>query len=460
MLYADALRGFDSTGVIAVDRDGSYSIMKEAVEATWFGPQLQASPVGRKMYQTGKAFIGHNRKKTVGTIKDETAHPFVVDNTFAMVHNGTLYNHKTLADTDVDSQALTAVFKQAFDLEEPLKAMEETLGKVNGAYAVAMYDQKRDKVMFLRNKERPLFLIETPNAWYFCSEGMMGTWILTRNDYKYADLKVSLIPEHTLVTYDLVKNTMHEDVLVPKKALSPTPHTVAGIGKASGGKMSKSAFKFFKRNWLGRRISFWVDDYVEANYPLTEEQGETEMLLFARCEEILQMHSIASQCDIKKCGLDSAQDIFDTRWTSTIEDIEYHDKTESVTIYCALSKPVLPSRGAGHGGNKEHEIPVGVNRTQFEASLKPKSLAVLEREYNTYKVHLQPWQCDCYEVAIKERSLSVADLLKNYHKLGYDAVFDEAKKEGIKLIEERKDGKVTLTHPTKGLVYEAPIVVH
>ena len=190
MLYADALRGEDSTGVIGVENDTSFHIAKEATEAAWFNAQFQGGTLAKTMWATGKAFIGHNRKKTVGAIKDETAHPFVVDDVFAMVHNGTLFNHKDLADTEVDSEALAKVLATALGETDYIQALETILGKVSGAYATASYDQRTNKVHLLRNSQRPLAYVETSNAWYFASEAPMLFWILARNGYQAKDLNI------------------------------------------------------------------------------------------------------------------------------------------------------------------------------------------------------------------------------------------------------------------------------
>ena len=45
LLYANALRGDDSTGLICVEKDSSFHIMKQATEAAWFGPQYKNSDV-------------------------------------------------------------------------------------------------------------------------------------------------------------------------------------------------------------------------------------------------------------------------------------------------------------------------------------------------------------------------------------------------------------------------------
>src|ERR1700752_137462 len=113
LLHADMLRGWEATGVITVAKNGDFGIMKEASDASVFNGSFIDSDLDKDMYKEGVAVIGHNRAKTIGENKDENAHPFVVDDTFAMVHNGTLRNHKDMHDTEVDSEALAKTFKAA-----------------------------------------------------------------------------------------------------------------------------------------------------------------------------------------------------------------------------------------------------------------------------------------------------------------------------------------------------------
>lgn len=454
MMYVGALRGFDSTGAIAVEHDGTFHIAKEAVEATFFAPQLKTHKIGRDMYARGKAFIGHNRKKTVGKILDETAHPFVVDNTFAMVHNGTLFQHQQLANTDTDSEALAIVLKQAFDKDDLIPAIEETLGKVFGAYALAMYNQKKDCVYLLRNKERPLVIVEADDAYYFASEPGMLSWILTRNGYDHAKLKFRAVPEHTLVTFDLMKaGLITEQVLVPKKATSPTYHgtttypprsgSTNGGSIGAGSSLPKSGFKLFKRKYLGKKLSFWVDDFIEKNYPKTLEQGETDVILFARDEDIKEFHTITADADLSQSGMKTQADILEQRWIGTVESISHNEEMGSCTLNIIDCKPVLTSSKA------------------FKDGLKDKSLQFLTKGLENYKDHMVTWQVKAYEEAIEERKAQLEKVLKNYHALGVDAVIEEYRDKGIVLEQEIRQGKNVYINPlNKEVVYESPVALH
>jgi hypothetical protein len=356
MLYIDALRGKDSTGLIGVEKDNAFHIAKEASEASLFLPQWTNSQAAKDVYKEGKAYIGHNRKKTVGDIKDETAHPFVINDRFAMVHNGTLNNHKQLADTEVDSKALAIVLEEAFGKEDYKTALEETLGKVYGAYAVAIYDQRTHKVHLLRNSDRPLCLITTDDAWYWCSEVYMGLSALARNGYDSTKWKVESVEPMKLHTFDLDAGTLSTEVLVKKYPSSrpvPTVHdTLTRIGTkivprstaGMGVRPSKKEFKEFKRKWIGKKTSFFVNDYIEEDFPKKWADYETfDILIMGTHEEIKYKHCFYASIDtLDHKDLNDEDDVLEQLWVGDIEDMEDLG-IGGIRIYVGNAQRVAPS---------------------------------------------------------------------------------------------------------------------
>lgn len=344
MLYADALRGDDSTGVISVEKDTTFHINKEASEPALFIPAFRASKPFKTMFNQGKAYIGHNRKKTVGAIADDTAHPFVVDNEFALVHNGTLYNHENLAkNCKVDSEALAIHFKKSLDKDDIVAAFEQDLAEVRGAYATAMYHQGKDSIYFLRNKERPLSYVETNKAYFFASEGGLLLWVLSRNGMWTKETVIQQVPEHTLLTFDLNKGGMTSQELQVKKATPPAttvPMVVGGVTTKKD-KLSKNQFKRFRRQLLGKKLEWWCDDFVETNFPRTEAEGETLFTLMGNCEEISHDHLIvASRVDKTKFNLADAEDATYEKWYGRVDDLDYDSRTGQVFVHMSEVSPL------------------------------------------------------------------------------------------------------------------------
>ena len=350
MLFADTLRGDDSTGVIYVHNDTSFGIAKEAYAAPYVLDALMELPTVKQMYAKGKAYIGHNRKKTVGSISDETAHPFVVNDTFAMVHNGTLRNHKELADTQVDSEALAIHLSKVLVKDFDKEKFEDAMGKVQGAFAIAAYNQDTDTVYLTRNAERPLTYVETPEGWFWASEGAMLGWILGRNSITLKDAQFKILPAHTLLAIDLGSNTVTLEEYVPKKATPAT--TVAGTKvvnttkKVTHGtkpnRVSKNAFKQLRRKWFGQRMFFYVDDYVEKNFPRTLMDGETDVVLLGNNDEFTFDHTVSAAFNITNLPKHEWE-FTDSFFTALVEDMTYDRVTGWVTFHMSDAKVVPPT---------------------------------------------------------------------------------------------------------------------
>lgn len=341
MLFADTLRGDDSTGVIAVHNDTSFGIMKEAYSAPYVINEMRMENMSKAMYSKGKAFIGHNRKKTVGAITDETAHPFVVDDVFAMVHNGTLRNHKDLADTVVDSEALAIHLRKVLVNDFDKEKFEEAIGKVSGAYAIAAYNQETDKVYLTRNHERPLSYVETPEGWFWASEMGLLYWILGRNSINIKDAKFESLKPDSLLTIDLESNTASVLEYSPKKAMvtvvtgkdtgTKTKQPITQIGT---NRVSKNTFKQMKRRLLSERMFFYGDDYVEKNFPSTLKDGETLVNILGQCDEFTFDHTIMAEFDLDNLPTDIV-DFCDCLYTGIVANMEYDKGTGWVTFTIA-----------------------------------------------------------------------------------------------------------------------------
>lgn len=198
LLFADSLRGDDSTGVFGVRKSGNVDICKEASFVTNFQNEKEYDDFMTQMNKNHLVVVGHNRKATKGNINDASAHPFY-EGDVTLVHNGTLTDHKKLKDVDVDSHAICHAINDLGHVE--------ALNKLNGAYALAWYDNRDKTFRLARNAERPLSIIETEDFYAFASEAGMLWWILARNNIPIADAKkVSFIPCDPGYIYEFYNN--------------------------------------------------------------------------------------------------------------------------------------------------------------------------------------------------------------------------------------------------------------
>lgn len=342
MLFCDTVRGDDSTGVILVENTSAFGIMKERYAAPLVIDEIQYSEQGKAMFPRGKAMIGHNRKKTIGEATDANAHPFVVKDTFAMVHNGTLQYHKALSDTVVDSEALAIHLEPVLNGTWDLAAFEEAIGKVQGAYAIAAYSQNNHQVYLLRNDQRPLSFVDTPEGFFWASEIGMLYWILGRNGITLKDHEPIFVKENTLIRMDLDTNKVEVVSYVPKKA-TPLTTTVSGTTKGTKGRVtttlagvggnnriSKNEFKKLKKRYIGVLSSFYVDDYIEKEFPKTIAQGAMDVLLMGEMVDFNFDHIVQAEFDLN--DLHPKEDFLDCLYYGRVIDMEFDKTTNMVVI--------------------------------------------------------------------------------------------------------------------------------
>jgi len=206
LLYCDALRGPDSTGLFSVSNKGNVKWAKAALLPSAFVAREPARIVLSNALNRGSALIGHNRKATQGKINTENAHPFQEGHTI-LIHNGTLRNHwklmsqgkKDTKNIAVDSHIVTYLFEH--------DDWKKTLNEIDGAYTFVWYNAQEQKLRIIRNHERPLAWVvnKETDTMFFASEMGMLYWILQRNGQMPKDKYVSgYFKEKQLYEYALV----------------------------------------------------------------------------------------------------------------------------------------------------------------------------------------------------------------------------------------------------------------
>lgn len=188
-------RGLDSTGVFQVQSNRQAFITKAACIPSLLFYTQQWKSFNERMYSGSRVVIGHNRKSTMGATNSANAHPFHEDN-IILVHNGTLHNHGKLAkDVEVDSHAVCKAFAAG--------EAEKVLPTIDGAFAFVWWDIQRDRLFAVRNKERPLALVETDDNVYIASEPWMVYAFLQRDHVPREKIKITELPPGELFEFDV-----------------------------------------------------------------------------------------------------------------------------------------------------------------------------------------------------------------------------------------------------------------
>lgn len=313
LLYFDNFRGEDATSLTMIDNQGLAVVLKEATSAPDFIREKEVQTLTTQAISRGKAFMGHNRKATVGGYKDEQAHPFIIDDRWIFNHNGKLQNHVKYFQTEVDSEAFGKLLCPKLD---DITELGKTLSEVDAAYTIAAYDAKEHVIHLMRNVERPLWFARSAVTLWYASEAWMLRAVSDLYDLKLGD-PVSA-PIHKLYTFDLkaedpTEGTVQEVTVVKKstpptkgatqaaksckQAVSPGTKEVNGarMGFANGylqtifeqddlyPQLSKSKYRKDAKKLAGDVVVCWIDDVM----PVVKDPSDTrtKFVAYASCED-------------------------------------------------------------------------------------------------------------------------------------------------------------------------------
>lgn len=236
MLLANTVRGDDSTGVFGVNKYGNLKMMKNAKPAQYMLDTKAYKEFEDDIFTNMRFVVGHNRASTRGATIDENAHPFIQDH-ICLIHNGTLTSHRHLANVDVDSHAICKAFAE--------KGHKAVFPEIYGAFALIWYDALEKRLYLGRNKERPLWLVDTDDAIYIASEPEMLIWLYRRTYNKAC--KPCYLMEDKLYHWDLgqkAKIFTYEDI--PAKKALPV---VAKVITPPFNKKQEQQSQLLPNNW-------------------------------------------------------------------------------------------------------------------------------------------------------------------------------------------------------------------
>lgn len=181
LLILDSLRGIDSTGIATIARNRDLKIAKAVGNPfNLFDTKAFDKAVGG----VNSVIIGHNRFATQGKVIAANAHPFSFPSLVG-AHNGTLKNKHVLDDSrvyDVDSENLYHHMDK--------NGVENTIHKLDGAWALTWYNHEENTLNFIRNDERPLHVTvcEEGGVLFWASEAWMLRIALSREGLKHSDI--------------------------------------------------------------------------------------------------------------------------------------------------------------------------------------------------------------------------------------------------------------------------------
>ncbi|MBU0500408.1 MAG: glutamine--fructose-6-phosphate transaminase (isomerizing) [Gammaproteobacteria bacterium] len=136
-------RGYDSAGVAVLDAGGQIKRIRRLGKVKGLDEAVEAEGL------TGRIGIAHTRWATHGVPSEENAHPHQSGDRVALVHNGIIENHEELRhrlmenghsfSSQTDTEVIVhAVYDRLVAGDDLLNAVRNTLGQLEGAYALGV----------------------------------------------------------------------------------------------------------------------------------------------------------------------------------------------------------------------------------------------------------------------------------------------------------------------------------
>lgn len=208
-------RGYDSAGIAVNTGELHFSITKKEGRLQRLADELTKNPL------EGTIGIGHTRWATHGGPSDTNSHPhFNKDKSIVVVHNGIIENYlelkkdliskgyKFLSETDTEVIAHLLDYNFKGDI---LKAVQETLKSLRGAYALGVMSTKDpDRIIAVR-KESPL-IIGIGNGENFIASDIPAILKYTRDVYLIENGEIVEVKKDSIKIMDIDGNEIKRDV--------------------------------------------------------------------------------------------------------------------------------------------------------------------------------------------------------------------------------------------------------
>jgi glucosamine--fructose-6-phosphate aminotransferase (isomerizing) len=196
-------RGYDSAGV-AVLENGRFEIRRAVGKLQNLDAVLRAETL------TGRMGVGHVRWATHGRPSEENAHPHRAGN-IVVVHNGIIENYLALkkelsalgrvfqseTDTEVIAHLIDSIAQKDVSLED---AVREAARRLEGAYAIAVIDERNPDMLVGARKGSPL-VVGLGQGEYFLASDIPAILHRTRDVLFLNDDEMAILsPEGVRVT--------------------------------------------------------------------------------------------------------------------------------------------------------------------------------------------------------------------------------------------------------------------
>jgi len=156
-------RGYDSAGMSLIDNDSTLQLHKYSGKVQALEDANALNPI------VGCRGVAHTRWATHGEPTSANAHPHLAGDRVALVHNGIIENHAALREalmsegvefqSQTDTEVIVHLVHKALESGASLfEAVRQTIGQLEGAYAIAVVDTEHEDEVVVAREGSPLVL--------------------------------------------------------------------------------------------------------------------------------------------------------------------------------------------------------------------------------------------------------------------------------------------------------------
>ena len=167
-------RGYDSAGVAIESNDGNIERICSVGRVAELSRAVKDSNVA------GTCGIGHTRWATHGVPSEANAHPHIdCKRQIAVVHNGIIENYAELRTelaakghefrSETDTEVIAHLIEEYYE-GDFLEAMRKTIGRIEGAYAIAAIHENHPGTIIVTRKDSPIVVASSIRGAFVASD--------------------------------------------------------------------------------------------------------------------------------------------------------------------------------------------------------------------------------------------------------------------------------------------------
>ncbi len=214
-------RGYDSAGIAVRNGKSDINVIKAKGRLQFLSEKTDEGKAVK-----GSCGIGHTRWATHGEPSVTNAHPHASDeNSVVAVHNGIIENYQELKDklmrkgytfySETDTEVAIKLIDYYYKKYEgtPVDALNHTMVRIRGSYALAVMFQDYPEEIFVARKESPMILGVEDGESYIASD-VPAILKYTRNVYYIGNLEIARLKKGEITFYNLDGDVIEKELKV------------------------------------------------------------------------------------------------------------------------------------------------------------------------------------------------------------------------------------------------------